>query len=57
MHRIIETSYGEVLVDINGDCYIGDNYDDYIGSIHVWSLVHETEKSLVRKFENMMANY
>lgn len=56
MHRIIETSYGEVLVDINGDCYIGDNYDDYIGSIHVWSLVHETEKSLVRKVENMLAN-
>ena len=36
MTRIIETSYGEVKLETTNekgylDCYIGDNYDDYVG--------------------------
>ena len=34
MHRIIDTDFGEVMVKENGDCYIGDCYDNYVGSIY-----------------------
>lgn len=41
-HRIIETSFGEVMLkesktpmtgEVSCDMYIGDNFDDYIGSV------------------------
>lgn len=35
-HRIVETSYGEVMVvenDDTTDFFIGDNFDDCIGSV------------------------
>ena len=37
-HRIIDTCAGEVMLKYVHDCdlldaYIGDNYDDYIGTI------------------------
>lgn len=32
-HTIYDTAYGEVLVRTNGECYIGDNYDQYVGTI------------------------
>lgn len=35
---IVDTSYGEVMVKETTekgylDCYIGDNYDDYVGTV------------------------
>ena len=39
-HQIVETCYGEVMLKptcdgMASECYIGDNYDDYVGVIDV----------------------
>lgn len=50
MERIIDTSYGEVSVDCNGDCYIGDCYDTYIGTIN-----HKgNQATLAKRIEKMI---
>lgn len=32
-HTIVATDFGEVLVNEKGECYIGDNFDNYIGIV------------------------
>ena len=56
MHRIINTAFGEVLVDVDGDCYVGDNYDQYIGSIQCRNLWTASENSLAQKIESTIMN-
>ena len=52
-HRIVNTSYGEVLIDMDGDCYIGDNYDQYVGTIDCVDIEHADEKTLVENVKNL----
>ena len=42
-HRIIETSFGEVMLkeskapmtgEVSCDMYVGDNFDDFVGSVN-----------------------
>lgn len=56
MHRIIDCSYGEVLIDMNGDCYIGDNYDQYIGHIECRNIKGVKEKTLIKKVDAMLSD-
>lgn len=56
-HVILNTSYGEVLVkegNNNGllDCYIGNNYDEYIGSIE--GSIYEDEILLINRIEKLL---
>jgi len=46
-HTIVETAYGEVMVKSNGECYIGDNFDDYIGEIN-------PKRNLERQIEKLL---
>lgn len=57
MTRIIETSYGEVKLETTNekgylDCYIGDNYDDYVGTIE--GTIGMSEKTLCKRIENIL---
>ena len=56
MHRIIDCSYGEVLIDMDGDCYIGDNYDQYIGHIECRNIKGVKEKTLIKKVDAMLSD-
>ena len=56
-HKIIETSYGEVMVketDENGyvDCYIGDNYNHYLCTIE--GRVYDSEESLADSIDGCL---
>ena len=56
-HVIIDTSYGEVLVEqgIDDDvleCFIGDNYNEYIGDID--KTIYDNETSLINKVEELL---
>lgn len=46
-HTIVETAYGEVMVKSNGECYIGNNFDDYIGEIN-------PKRNLERQIEKLL---
>lgn len=53
-HQIVDTSYGEVMVQETGadgyvDCYIGDNYDRYMCTIE--GSVYDSEDSLAESIE------
>lgn len=53
-HQIVDTSYGEVMVQATGedgyvDCYIGDNYDSYLCTIE--GSVYDSEESLAESIE------
>lgn len=57
MTRIIETSYGEVKVETTNekgylDLYIGDNYDDYVGTIE--GTIGMSEATLCKRVENIL---
>lgn len=54
MHRIIDTDFGEVMVYENGDCYIGDCYDNYVGSIYHHDVLNASSRALERKIEAML---
>lgn len=32
-HQIFDSAYGEVMVMLNGDVFIGDNFDQYVGNV------------------------
>ena len=49
-HTIYDTAYGEVLVRTNGECYIGDNYDQYVGTIDPES--DDVDEEIEKLFEN-----
>lgn len=56
-HVILNTSYGEVLVkegNNNGllDCYIGNNYDEYIGSIE--GSIYDDKTSLINQIKKLL---
>ena len=56
-HVILNTSYGEILVKEGSnnsllDCYIGNNYDEYIGSIE--GTIYDDENSLINKIEKLL---
>ena len=56
-HVIIDTSYGEVLVEQGIDdgvleCFIGDNYDEYIGDID--GTIDDDETTLIDKVEELL---
>ena len=56
-HLILETPFGEVLVeqafnDDTLDCYIGDNYDEYIGSIE--GSIYYDETSLINQVKTLL---
>lgn len=55
---IIDTSYGEVMVKETTeeeylDCYIGDNFDDYIGTID--GRICDSEDYLADKIEELLS--
>ena len=55
-HVIIDTSYGVVLVEQGIDdwvleCYIGNNYDEYIEDID--GTIYDDETSLIDKIEEL----
>ena len=57
MTRIIETSFGEVKLETTVeknylDCYIGDNYDEYVGSIE--GTIGMSEVTLCKRVENIL---
>lgn len=57
-HLILDTNFGEVMLrtasdDMNmSDVYIGDNYDNYIGTINcsIW----ETETIIEKELEKIL---
>ena len=55
-HVILDTSYGEVLakqgID-NGvlECFIGHNYDEYVGDID--GTLYDNEDDLIEKVEEL----
>lgn len=56
-HVILDTSYEEVLVKQGIDdgvleCYIGNNYDEYIGDID--GTIYDNETSLINKVEELL---
>ena len=56
-HVILDTSYGEVLVEQGIDdgvleCFIGDNYDEYIGSIE--GSIYDDETSLINQVKTLL---
>ena len=56
-HVILDTSYGEVLVKQGIDdgvleCYIGNNYDEYIGDID--GTIYDDETTLIDKVEELL---
>lgn len=56
-HVILDTSYGEVLVEQEIDdgvleCYIGNNYDEYIGDID--GTIYDNETSLINKVKELL---
>jgi hypothetical protein len=59
-HRIIDTSFGEVMVkpekdDMGEDClnvYIGDNWDDYVGTIYNCDFDADDDE-LITEIENL----
>ena len=56
-HVILYTSYEEVLVEQGIDdgvleCYIGNNYDEYIGDID--GTIYDNETSLINKAEELL---
>ena len=56
-HVILDTSYEEVLVEQGIDdgvleCYIGNNYDEYIGDID--GTIYDNETSLINKVEELL---
>lgn len=53
-HRIIDTTFGEVMIDEKGDCYIGDNYDSYLGTIHHHNVLNASSRTLANKIETML---
>ena len=55
-HIILNTSYGEVLVKEENNnsllnCYIGNNYDEYIGSIK--GTIYDDENSLIDQVKKL----
>ena len=55
-HVILNTSYGEVLVKEGSNsnllnCYIGNNYDEYIGSIE--GTIYDDEISLIDQVKKL----
>ena len=55
-HVILDTSYGDVLVEQGIDdgvleCFIGDNYDDYVGDID--GTLYDNEDDLIEKVEEL----
>ncbi len=55
-HVIVETSYGEVLVKQKFsnilNCYIGNNFDQYIGSIE--GSIYEDETLLIDRIQKLL---
>lgn len=54
-HLFVNTSYGEVMVkDSFEDCevYIGDNYDQYIGSIPC--TLDDSEDVIIKEVEELL---
>lgn len=59
-HRIIDTTFGEVMlkesVSLTGektcDMYIGDNYDDYVGSISC--SLEDDENTILEQIEEKL---
>ena len=54
-HVIVDTSYGEVMLkqkDGFVECYIGDNYDDYIGDIDAY--LENDNDYLINLVENLL---
>ena len=56
-HVILNTSYGEVLIKEGSnnsslDCYIGNNYDEYIGSIE--GTIYDDETLLIDRIEKLL---
>ena len=60
VHRILDTSFGEVMVkpekdDMGDDClnvYIGDNWDDYVGTIYDCDFDADDDE-LITEIENL----
>ena len=56
---MLDTCYGEVLIEQASDgvleCFIGDNYDDFIGSID--GTVYDDEQTLIDKVETLCFVY
>ena len=56
IHRIVDTAYGEVMVkpsevtDCVLECWIGDNFDDFIGEIE--GMMDEDDESFRISIEN-----
>lgn len=55
-HLIVETSYGETMLKngiVDGvlECYIGCNYDEYVGDIE--GTLYDEEDVLVSRFEQL----
>lgn len=56
IHRIIDTAYGEVMVkpsevaDCVLECWIGDNFDEFIGEID--GMMDEDDESFRISIEN-----
>lgn len=56
-HVILNTSYGEVLIKEGSNsnllnCYIGNNYDEYIGSIE--GSIDDDETSLINQVKTLL---
>lgn len=56
-HVILDTNYEEVLVEQGIDdgvleCYIGNNYDEYIENID--GTIYDNETSLINKVEELL---
>lgn len=49
-HHIYDTAYGEVMVKPNGDCFIGDNYDQYVGNVGPWDECDDIDKAIDKLF-------
>lgn len=55
-HRIIETSYGEVMIKEEDDflcsAYIGDNWDEFVGEIPC--SINDDEQHIVYEIERIL---
>lgn len=61
VHRIVSTSFGEVMLyggfdyarqEPFCDMYIGDNFDDFIGSIDC--SIYDTDENIEKQVENAL---
>lgn len=55
-HRIIETSYGEVMIKEEDDflcsAYIGDDWDEFVGEIPCY--INDDEQHIIYELERIL---